>query len=73
MTIRYISASGAGLVQTRDVPDGTTIGQFFSMIHGESVRTENYVILVNGEQPVANHVLVDGDEVVISPAKVAGA
>lgn len=73
MRIRYISASGAGVVETREIPDGTTVTQFFSMIHGENASIGNYVVQVDGEQPEANQVLQEGQEVILSPAKVQGA
>lgn len=73
MQIRYISASGAGVVETREIPDGTTVTQFFSMVHGEHANINNFVVQVDGEQPEAEQVLRDGQEVILSPAKVQGA
>lgn len=73
MRVSYIGTQNAGLIESREIPDGTTISTFFNMVRGEHSSPGDYVIMINGQQPEADQVLNDGDEVIVSPAKVAGA
>lgn len=72
MRLLYINNEGGGFADYVDVPEGTTVEQFFSN-HMPGRKADNYLIRVN-RQPVArDYVLKEGDRVTITPTKIEGA
>ncbi len=76
MRILYINNTGGGFARHEEVRDGTTVGQFFAQ-QFPGAQALDYKIRVRNPRHdggvVAEHVLLDGDQVSIIPRKVAGA
>lgn len=73
MNIKFINASGGGFAGLMSVDPGTTLGGLFDEADVSGDRSE-YIFRVNGMQVAdMGTVLNEGDKVVISRRKIAGA
>jgi sulfur carrier protein ThiS len=70
--VLFINNDGGGFADYVDVPDGTTVPEFFAR-QLPGCLPEDYLIRVN-RQPVAqDHVLQEGDRISCTPTKIEGA
>ena len=72
INVNYINADGAGYSEQKEVVKGVTITGFMSE-HLNGRSASEFVIRVNNAPVRVNYVLEDGDQVVVSPKKIAGA
>lgn len=69
LEINVVANLGSGSVETFEVVDGTTVGEFFDeFVDGEeNTNSSDYIIRVNGADGVSREtVLSASDEVIIS-------
>jgi len=72
MQVLYINNDGGGFADYVDVPEGTTVEQFFQKeLPGR--QPEDYLIRVNRQPVSREQVLKDGDRVTVTPTKIEGA
>ena len=72
MQVLYINNDGGGFADYVDVPEGTTVEQFFQKeLPGRP--PEDYLIRVNRQPVSRDQVLKDGDRVTVTPTKIEGA
>ena len=72
MQVLYINNDGGGFADYVDVPEGTTVEQFFQKeLPGR--QPEDYLIRVNRQPVSREQVLQDGDRVTVTPTKIEGA
>ncbi len=72
MKIMFISNGDGGFANHLDVPEGTTVGQFFRQQMPDR-KPEDFLIRVN-RQPVAQDTaLQEDDRVTVTPTKIEGA
>jgi hypothetical protein len=72
MTITFINSDGAGFARLLDVPDGHTIDKLLAE-QLPSRSASDYLIRVDRLPVTAEHVLIPGCRVSITPTKIAGA
>jgi ThiS family len=72
MKILFINNDGGGFADHIEIPHGTTVQELFErqMRHA---KPENYLIRVNRQSASRDEVLVEGDRVTFTPAKIEGA
>jgi len=56
--VTYLNQSGNGFAEQKEIPADMTIGEFLAK---EGVEEDNYTIRVNGEAPVRDAHLTEGD------------
>ena len=72
MKIFYINNIGSGFANEIEVPEGTTLGQFFTQ-QMPGHESADYLIRLN-RQPAAHHEpLTPGCRISITPTKIEGA
>ncbi len=72
MKVLFINNHGGGFADYVDVPDGTTVADFFAgQLRG--CRPEDYLIRVNRLPASADQVLCEGDRISMTPTKIEGA
>ena len=72
MRILFINNSGAGFADHVEVPEGTTVAEFFSQRITEC-KPDNYLIRINRQNVARDQVLQEGDRVTVTPVKIEGA
>ena len=70
--ILLISNEGAGFANYVDVPDGQTVGEFFSAQYPKA-SPSSYLIRVNRLPCSTDQVLQPGDRCSVTPVKIEGA
>ena len=70
--ILYINNDGGGFADYVEIPEGTTVQQFFAerVPHG---KPQDYLIRVNRQPAAADQVLQEGDRVSLTATKIEGA
>lgn len=71
INVNVVNNEGGGFAQSKQVTRGTTVGQLVAV--EITNNPSNYTIRLNGREVAENHVLQNGDSLVISPLKVRGA
>jgi len=72
MQVLYINNDGGGFADYVEVPEGTTVEQFFQKeLPGRP--PEDYLIRVNRQPVSREQVLKDGDRITMTPTKIQGA
>ena len=71
MRILFINNSGAGFADYVEVPQGTTVAEFFTQ--RSQGAPEDYLIRVNRQNVARDQVLQEGDRVTFTPVKIEGA
>ena len=68
----YVNNDGSGFADYVDIPEGTTVQQFFAdrVSHG---KPQDYLIRVNRQPVAADQVLQEGDRISFTPTKIEGA
>ena len=68
----YLNNDGSGFADYVEVPEGTTVDQFFAerVPHG---KPQDYLIRVNRQPVAANQILQEGDRISVTPTKIEGA
>ena len=72
MTLFFINNDGGGFAANVEVADGTTVGGMFND-RCPGRRPEDYLIRVDRQVVLADHVLTRGCRVSFTPTKIAGA
>jgi hypothetical protein len=72
MKIMFINNDGAGFADYIDIPHGTTVQELFE-VRMQHAKPENYLIRVNGKPTTRDQVLVEGNQVSMTPTKIEGA
>ena len=72
MRILAINNDGAGYADYVEVPEGTTVAEFFQK-QVPAGKPENYLIRVNRQPVPPDQVLQEGDRVSFTPTKIEGA
>ena len=72
MKIMFINNDGAGFADYIDIRHGTTVQELFE-IRMPHAKPENYLIRVNGKPATRDQVLVEGNQVSMTPTKIEGA
>ena len=70
--ILFINNDGGGFADYVDVPENTTVEQFFAE-RNPNGKPQDYLIRVNRLPVAANQVLKDGDRISVTPTKIEGA
>lgn len=70
--ILYINNDGGGFADYVEIPEGTTVQQFFAerVPHG---KPQDYLIRVNRQPAAADQVLQEGDRVSLTATEIEGA
>jgi len=68
----YINSDGSGFADYVEVPEGTTVEQFFAD-RVPNGTPQDYLIRVNRQPVAANQVLQEGDRISVTPTKIEGA
>ena len=71
MRILFINNSGAGFADYVEVPQGTTVAEFFTQ--RSQGNAEDYLIRVNRQSVPRDQILQEGDRVTFTPVKIEGA
>lgn len=71
MKILYINNKGGGFAGPTEIPEHTTVAQFFA--ERVSGIADDYLIRVNRQPVPADYVLQEGDRVTITPIRIEGA
>ena len=72
MTIFFINNDGGGFADRIDIAEGTTVASLFAeKVPGR--KAVDYLIRVNRQPAVADHLLKPEDRVSITPTKIEGA
>ena len=76
ISILYINDDGSGFANNLQIPEGTTIGQFYSQQTGQVSPRGNHIVSVNGGKygglVMADQVLKDKDTVSFIHANIKG-
>ncbi len=72
MKILFINNEGGGFADYVQVPEGTSVQEFFSQ-QLPNRKAEDYLIRVNRQPVSRDQVLQDGDRVTMTPVKIEGA
>jgi hypothetical protein len=72
MKVLFINNDGAGFADHIDIRHGTTVQELFE-IRMRHAKPENYLIRVNGKPTTRDQVLVEGNQVSMTPTKIEGA
>jgi sulfur carrier protein ThiS len=70
--VLYLNNDGGGFADHMEIPAGTTVAKLFAERVPQG-RPEDYLIRVNRQPVAADYVLVEGDRVSLTPAKIEGA
>lgn len=71
MKILFINNKGGGFAGHTEVPENTTVAQFFDeRITG---KPGDYLIRVNRQEVSSDYLLQEGDRVTITPIRIEGA
>lgn len=68
--VMVINNSGAGVPKYEDVDEGTTLS---SLLEREGGNRDSFTIRVNNQSVAFDHVLKEGDRVVMTPNNIEGA
>ena len=70
--VLFINNDGGGFADYVEVPDGTSVAQFFSdKLPG--CKAQDYLIRVNRQPVAGDAILQEGDRVTCTPVKIQGA
>ena len=72
MKILFINNEGGGFADYVQVPEGTSVQEFFSQ-QLPNRKAEDYLIRVNRQPVSRDQILQDGDRVTMTPVKIEGA
>ena len=72
MRILYINNAGTGWADYIDIPEGKKVEELFSEKMPGS-KPDDFLIRVNRQPVVRDHVLQENDRVTITPLKIEGA
>ncbi len=66
---KYLPDDAQGASYSMDVPSGTRVEELLAQV---PVPDERQVVLVNGQTPLREQILKDGDTIAIFPAMAGG-
>lgn len=73
MRVTVVNFQGAGYGELKDFADGTTVGEAFKRICGESADPLKYNITLQGLPCTPSDVIRDGEKLSFSPQNIKGA
>ena len=72
MKVLWINNDGGGFADYVDIPEGTTVEQFFKDRLPDR-GPQDYLIRVNRQPVPRSYVIQDGDRITMTPVKIEGA
>lgn len=70
--VKFLNRNGGGFADPYEIEEGTSLADFLSD-RGINSEANDYTIRVNGQIAFDTYVLKNGDSIIASPTKVAGA